>query len=626
MSSSKEMPKAAKNWREYFAGTRESIEVYRWVWTTLLGPKGHHYIKRMAVFLILNATAAMILPWVVGRLFDALVTHDARIVILGLVGAAGLMIASQIFQHFQFANREIALGENTGSLDRRTNELFFEKSLGQHLREHDTLSAANVEKGRNRVLEISNMLLCEGLEVVFVLVLSYVLLWLISPVAGMIVSAVFVIYLAWSLFLNQKVVEVCGPLDDDFRALNRHRVERWERVERVKTFGKEKEETRHMDGWFNRIIREDRRFWLWYIRHISYRGLMNIAALVGILAYGSWLVWNGSWAIGVLMPLYIWTRMVVDNIWRLGHIEHRLNWNMPAVRSMKRALTTPPDIKDKPDAVGFQRDSAVRVELVGVSHTYPGRPGAKTGLRKPRPVLHDVNFTVEPSEVVALIGRSGAGKTTIMRLLQRGMDPDCGKIRVNGYDLRGLCLGAWLNMMGYVPQQPAVLDGTIRYNLLYGLRPRERERVTDDELWALMRDLQIDFGERLTNGLETRVGRNGVKLSGGEAQRLMVGAAALKHPRFMIIDEATSSLDSTTEKAVQGGLAKVLCGGMSALIIAHRLSTVRDICTKFVVLRRTEDLTNGAPQVEAVADSFEELHAISPTFCQLAHDQGIVIT
>jgi ABC-type multidrug transport system fused ATPase/permease subunit len=140
-----------------------------------------------------------------------------------------------------------------------------------------------------------------------------------------------------------------------------------------------------------------------------------------------------------------------------------------------------------------------------------------------------------------------------------------------------------------------------------------------------MRLLQIDFGERLDKGLETVVGRNGVKLSGGQAQRLMIGAAAMKRPLFMVIDEATSSLDSSTEKLVQHGLAQVLSGNVSALVIAHRLSTVRHLCDRFIVLRDTAALQNGDSQVEAIAASFEELYAISPTFRRLADDQGIVI-
>ncbi len=199
------------------------------------------------------------------------------------------------------------------------------------------------------------------------------------------------------------------------------------------------------------------------------------------------------------------------------------------------------------------------------------------------------------------------------------MDPTEGSIAIDGIDLRELDLDSWLSNIGYVPQQLEVFDGTIRYNLTYGLSDERRKRVNDEAIWAMMRTLHIDFGDRLREGLDTRIGFNGIKLSGGQNQRLMVGAAALKEPKFMIIDEATSSLDATTERLVQGGLETVLhnCG---ALIVTHRLNTVRRICDRFILIDRAD---GQGGRIQAEADSFEELYAVSPAFRGLARDQGI---
>ena len=147
---------------------------------------------------------------------------------------------------------------------------------------------------------------------------------------------------------------------------------------------------------------------------------------------------------------------------------------------------------------------------------------------------------------------------------------------------------------------------------------------TDEKLWEFVRTLRGDFGRRLKKGLDTAVGERGLKLSGGQAQRLMIIAAAIKKPRFMIIDEATSNLDSSTEKAVHAGLAEILKGDVSALVVAHRLSTVQDLCDTFIVLRPAEDVAKGESQIEAIGHSFEELYRISPTFRQLARDQNLI--
>lgn len=613
----------AKRWREYLSTTRESIAVYRWVWQELLGEENKRYAKRMALFVFLTNVFHMLYPWVVGFIFDALVRHESAQIMSGLILAGIFMLLGELCQYYEATSRELALGANMGSVDARSNKLFMEKSLGQHLRDNEVLSAANVEKGRSRVLEVEHMLLFEGCETIMLLAIAYCFLWFVSAVAGFLVTVVFLVYVVWSFYMNYRVNEVCTPIEAEFRALNRYRVERWERIERVKTCGKEDEEAAHMARWFDETLAADRRFWLWYIREISVRNLLNTATLIGILAYGAYRVLHGSWEIGVLYPLLMWTRNITDNVWRLGQIEHRLNWNMPTVRAMKEALTMPPEVIEQPHARVCAEGAMLRVELREVSHTYRDHGRNDRSVRGARPVLSRVSFTVLPGEVVALLGRSGAGKTTVMRLLLRGMDPDRGSILVDGTDLREVRLSSWLGQVGYIPQQPAVLDGTIRYNLLYGLPSDVQRSVGDAELWDLMHKFQINFGDRLTDGLATRVGRNGLKLSGGEAQRLMIGAAAMKRPKFMVIDEATSSLDSTTERAVQAGFRTLLGNGMSALVIAHRLSTVRHLATKFVVLKRSDELTNGTPQVEAIARSFEELVDVSPTFRELAHDQGI---
>ncbi len=620
-----EEQKVPKTFREYFGVMRESIHVYSWVWREMINDESKFYAKRMVAILGCAYLVSMTMPFLIGLIVDCLVVQDLTTAVYYIGAIAFTLFLSRGLGSFYFVRmREFILGENMKSLEEKSNKLFFEKSLGQHLREHDELSAANVEKGRGRVHEIQNMLLFEGVDAILSLTIAMVFLSILSWVAGAIMLVGMVVYFGWTLYLNLHVAQVCVPLEKQFRALNRHRVERWEQIERVKTCAKEAEEHAHMENWFKNIIDEDRTFWYWFIKHINVRGIFHVTALLAILYYGATKVVDGTYEVGLFVPLFVWSRMVTDNLWRVGHIEQRMNWNMPAVRSMMKALTIEPDIVQSENAIEITDGKPLRVEFSGVSFEYD--ESKKSPSKKRLPVLKNVSFDVKPGEVVGLLGKSGAGKTTIMRLLQRGMDPTHGNIRVNGIDLKDLNMQSVLEQMGYIAQQSAVLSGTLRYNLLYGMLPEEREKVTDEMLWDMMRKLEVDFGDRLTDGLDTKVGKKGVKLSGGEAQRVMIAAAVLKNPNMMIIDEATSSLDSTTEKSVQKGLAQVLQSGMSGLIIAHRLSTVRDICDKFVVMRPLGELVNGDSQVEAIGSSFEELWETSPTFRRLATDQGIVIS
>jgi len=630
MDEDKKTRKIAKNWRERLEEFRESARVCKWVWHELIGQASKSWAKSMIVALAAGTILYSAQPWIIGFILTGLINKNGQLIIIGMGSLLACMLLHKICNYWEMTAKEWIFGVNAEKLEQRTTDLFMEKSLGQHIQENTVLSAANIEKGRNRVMELENVLLFEGFPVLFELFISYLFLWLISPVAGSAITILLMGYLAFGFYLNQKVMEVCVPIDKEFRKLNRHRVERWDKIERVKTCGKESEEVATITSWIESIIERDRNFWLWVVKIVTIRGLANIIVHIIVIGYGAYKVWHGNWEVGLLYPLFSWSSHISNNLWRISYIEHRINWAIPPVQSMMKALTLKPDIVDKENAIELISHDDIRIEFAYVSHTYPlaGREEVNisdSNTKLPQPVIKNVSFKIDPGDKVALIGSSGAGKTTIMRLLQRYMDPDYGSIKINGIDLRDLQLSSWIKLISYVPQQAQIFDGTIRDNLVYGPTPEERERISNDTLWDLVRSLQIDFRERLTNGLDTVVGKNGVKLSGGESQRVMIGAAALKKPKFMIIDEATSSLDSTTEKAVQKGLAKVLDQGIGALIITHRLSAVRNLCNKFIVLRNIEYLNGEDSQVEAIASSFEELYLISPTFRQLADDQEVII-
>jgi ATP-binding cassette subfamily B protein len=237
-------------------------------------------------------------------------------------------------------------------------------------------------------------------------------------------------------------------------------------------------------------------------------------------------------------------------------------------------------VEEKPDAVVMQRGPA-RVQFDHVDFAYPtsgsmslaslGYAAAETHESQPTPVLRDVTFEIEPGQLVALVGPSGAGKTTISHLVPRLYDVDAGAVRIDGVDVRDATFDSLRAVVGMVTQDAHLFHDTIRANLLYA-----KPDASEEEMLDALRGAQVlPLVESLPDGLDTLVGDRGYRLSGGEKQRVAIARLLLKAPDVVVLDEATAHLDSESERAVQAALRAALLGRTS-LVIAHRLSTVRE--------------------------------------------------
>jgi ABC-type multidrug transport system fused ATPase/permease subunit len=286
-----------------------------------------------------------------------------------------------------------------------------------------------------------------------------------------------------------------------------------------------------------------------------------------ILLFGGRQVISGTLSIGTLFAFQ-------NYLWRFyGPVESLTRINDTIVRATASAqrifeiLDTEPDIKDAENATSLGRIDG-RIELNDVHFSYD----------EDVDVLSGVNLVAEPGQLIGLVGPSGAGKTTIINLICRFYDPDVGSIRVDNQDLRGVTLHSLRSQIGMVLQDPFLFNGTIKENIAYGKLNAEDDAIIEAAIQANAHDFICSFPD----AYDSRIGERGVRLSGGEKQRIAIARAILGDPRILILDEATSSVDTETEVQIQAAL-ETLVQGRTTVAIAHRLSTVRKADRLYVI-------------------------------------------
>ena len=317
------------------------------------------------------------------------------------------------------------------------------------------------------------------------------------------------------------------------------------------------------------------------ITRIFGASMMLVPALATALVYGfgGHLAIDKTLTVGTLLALATLLLRLLGPLQGLSNVRIDVMTALVSFERVFEVLDLPSQIQEKPDAAVLPRGTA-RLEFDHVSFTYPRADEISLGSlesvariesRDNTQVLNDVSFGAEPGQMVALVGPSGAGKTTVTHLVARLYDVGSGVVRVGGRDVRDVTLQSLEDAVGYVTQDAHMFHDTIRANLLYA-----RPEADDVEIWAALEAAQVARLVRgLPDGLDTVVGDRGYRLSGGERQRLAIARLLLKAPSIVVLDEATAHLDSESESAVQRALDAAL-EGRTSLVIAHRLSTVRN--------------------------------------------------
>jgi ATP-binding cassette subfamily B protein/subfamily B ATP-binding cassette protein MsbA len=329
----------------------------------------------------------------------------------------------------------------------------------------------------------------------------------------------------------------------------------------VRAFSRQKREAARFTTENNLMARQELYAWWWMrILELVWEALIPMAS-AGLLFYGGWRVLDGHMTVGDLMMFLVYLLMLLEPLATLVQSATAFQNSLSGLDRVLDLLGEAREMPSTPDSVRADRRAiAGDVEFEDVSFTYPGSDA---------PALRDVNLSIAAGQTVALVGPSGAGKTTLSNLVARFYDPTSGRVTLDGRDLRDFDVESFRALLGIVEQDVFLFDGTIADNIGYA-----RRDATPEEVRAAAETANAtEFIDRMTAGMQTVIGERGVRLSGGQRQRLAIARAVLADPKLLILDEATSNLDTESERLIQQSLA-TLMRGRTSFVIAHRLSTI----------------------------------------------------
>jgi ATP-binding cassette, subfamily B, bacterial len=540
--------------------------------------------RQMAAFLlvsVIGAVLAVATPVLAGRVVDAIVNHGPVGVVVGLavliaviavaVAISGIVqrwlsaslgeglildLRAAVFDHVQRQPVAFFTRTRTGALVSRLNN----DVIGAQRAFSDTLSGV-----------VGNLV-----TLTLTLAVMLALSWQVT-LLSLVLLPVFVLP---ARRMGRRLAYLEREAADHNAAMGTQMTERFSApgATLIKLFGRPAEETREFVARAARVRDIGVRSAM--VQSVFVTALMLVSALALALVYGlgGYIAITGGMAAGDVVALALLLTGLYAPLTALASARVEVMSALVSFERVFEVLDLPPLIAEPAKPLPLP-DGPLSVEFDDVRFGYPAADKvslasleevAQLDRRGGEEVLHGISFTAEPGQMIALVGSSGAGKSTIAQLLPRLYDVDAGAVRLGGVDVRSLSFDTIRGALGLVTQDGHLFHDTIRANLLLA-----RPEAHDDELWEVLRRARLDdLVASLPDGLDTVVGERGYRLSGGERQRLTIARLLLARPRVVILDEATAHLDSTSEAAVQEALGEAL-EGRTAIVIAHRLSTVR---------------------------------------------------
>lgn len=527
--------------------------------------------------LLLAKAASTLVPFAYKGIVDAFdATGPDQMVILGLAIPIVLVLAYGIGQIVDNGFQQLrdilfaSVGQHAvRQLAYRTFSHMHALSLRFHLARRTGGLSRVIERGTKGIETIVRFtILTTAPTLVEFVVVGVVFVWIFGWSYLAVLAATIALYVYFTIKASNWRISIRRAMNESDTDANSKAIDSLLNFETVKYFGNEDLELRRFDGAMAGYERSAVSIWT-SLGVLNFgQGVIFWSGMVVLMLMSAFGVMNGNLSVGDFVLLNAFMMQIQRPLNQIGFVYREIRQGLADIEAMFALLDQGPEIEDKPDASPLAITGPVlRFEDVRF-HYDPDRP-----------ILKGVSFEVPARKTIAVVGPSGAGKSTISRLIYRFYDTIEGKITIDGQDLRDVTQKSLRTAIGMVPQDTVLFNDSIAYNIRYG-----RPGATDEDVRAAAQMAQIgDFIESLPQGYDTPVGERGLKLSGGEKQRVAIARTILKAPPILILDEATSALDTHTEREIQTALDTV-SKGRTTLVIAHRLSTVVD-ADEIIVLR-----------------------------------------
>lgn len=546
----------------------------------------------MFLFISASQVLALVAPYLYGKIIDAIIEKNSmkHVVMIAffamLVHITHAVLLSYYREKFELQNLDFSVFQH---ITKTALEKTLGLSMGQQTSENSGIQKAVINNGENAIPALAFIVLYEVFPLVLQVVFSVGALMYLSTTLGLIACFAVVLFVGITLYVNERFKDELKEIDDMKNKNRKMQQEVLTNAAVVQTNVQEERMSRDYEQHIDVYVERSKKTWIQYMVFSSLRNTIMGVSRFAIIVLGAYYVFQGVFTPGYLVVFLTWTSNAFNRLEAIGSMHRRCMEAITSAKKYFKFVDIEPAIQTTKNPIR-PRCFEGKIEFRDVSFRYPARQNLlssdeeKKGQeeRNHSCSLNKVNFSISPGQRVAFVGHSGAGKSTIVRMLLRAYDPDEGQIIVDDNDLRFVDLKRFRESMGVVEQDVALFDETLRYNICYGLNGKGKD-VTEEELNRIVRESCIDkFWSRLEKGYDTIVGERGVKLSGGERQRVGIARALIKKPQILIFDEATSHLDTENEASIRKAIEKA-SRGRTTIIIAHRLSTIKNVDKIFVM-------------------------------------------